>query len=174
MTGVQIPKYSLNARLITVIDIPQASSLGRFNFDLRGNAMPLCPSAQPEMEGSVIFGVVGGSVEQPRVGYLTEPRPFAEEPLARSLPVHPTEVFRLAAPCAGSACRHFDGTNCQLATRTVQLLPIVTIGLPACVIRATCRWWLQEGREACKRCPQVVTWMYQPTDEQLRAAEPSP
>src|SRR5262252_1330711 len=92
---------------------------------------------------------------------------------SRSLPVHPTEVLRLAAPCAGSACQHFDGANCQLATRTVQLLPILVTGLPACVIRATCRWWLQEGREACLRCPQVVTRMYEPTDEQLRAAEPT-
>src|SRR5215470_17343984 len=58
----------------------------------------LCPSTQPEMEGSLIFGLVGGSVEDPRVGYLSELRPFAEEPLARSLPVHPTEVSRLAAP----------------------------------------------------------------------------
>jgi len=133
-------------------------------------SVPLCPSAQPEMEGSVIFGVVGGSVEQPRVGYLTEARPLAVESLALSLPVHPTEVFRLAAPCAGSDCRHFDGANCQLASRTVRLLPIVATGLPACVIRASCRWWLQEGKEVCLRCPQVVTRMYQPTEVQREAA----
>jgi hypothetical protein len=134
-------------------------------------SVPLCPSAQPEMEGSMIFGVVGGSVEEPRVGYLTEARPLDAEPLALSLPVHPTEVFRLAAPCAGSDCRHFDGVACQLASRTVRLLPIVATGLPACVIRASCRWWLQEGKEACLRCPQVVTRIYQPTDIQQQAAE---
>ena len=35
---------------------------------------PLCPSAQPEMEGSVVLGVVGGTSDEPRVGYLTEPQ----------------------------------------------------------------------------------------------------
>jgi len=31
---------------------------------------PLCPSAQPQMEGSTIIGVVGGTPEQPRLAYL--------------------------------------------------------------------------------------------------------
>jgi hypothetical protein len=83
---------------------------------MKAEPMPLCPSAQPEMEGSVIFGVVGGSVEQPRVGYLTEPRPFAGEPLTRSLPVHPTEVFRLAAPAPAAPA----GISTE---RTVNLQP---------------------------------------------------
>ena len=132
---------------------------------------PLCPSAQPEMDGSVGFGVVGGSAEEPRVGYLTTPMRVTEDLLALSKPVPPTEVFRFAAPCVGTACRHFDGTNCTLVTRTVQLLPVVVTNLPACVIRPTCRWWQQEGKAACLRCPQIVTQNYQPTEPQRQAAE---
>jgi hypothetical protein len=135
--------------------------------------VPLCPSAQPEMQGSVIFGVIGGTVQRPQVGYLAEPRPVAEEHLIATLPVHPTEVFRLAAPCAGTACQHFDGTNCQLATRTVQLLPLATNDTPPCAIRPDCRWWLQEGKSACLRCPQIVTRNYNPTATELLAAEPN-
>ena len=136
-------------------------------------AVPLCPSAQPEMQDSVIFGVIGGSAEQPRVGYLAVPRPVQGEPLVATLPVHPTEVFRIAAPCAGSACQHFDGANCTLVTRTVQLLPPATTDAPPCAIRPTCRWWQQEGKQACLRCPEIVTRNYDPTEAQRLAANPN-
>jgi hypothetical protein len=117
----------------------------------------LCPSAQPEMAGSIVFGVVRGTAEKPRLAYLVEPQPVAKELLELAAPVKPTEVFRIAAPCAGFACRHFDGTNCQLARRIVNVLPTVVATLPPCRLRPNCRWWRQEGRAACMRCPQIVT-----------------
>jgi hypothetical protein len=30
-------------------------------------------------------------------------------------------------------------------------------GLPKCGVRATCRWFRQNGIEACKICPLVIT-----------------
>jgi len=117
----------------------------------------LCPSARPEMAGAVLHGIVGGTVAAPRVGYLVEPQPVTDALLALANPVSPTEVFRFAAPCAGSACVHFDGANCRLATRVVELLPSVVDSLPPCRIRPQCRWWQQEGRAACLRCPGVVS-----------------
>jgi hypothetical protein len=131
----------------------------------------LCPSAQPDMDNSFVFGVVGGTVDQPLLGYLVKPQPVTEELLALSGPVHLTEVFRFAASCATSKCQHFDGINCNLATRTVQLLPKAVSDLPKCVIRASCQCWLQEGREACLRCPQVVTQSHNPTELQRQAAD---
>jgi hypothetical protein len=101
--------------------------------------------------------VVGGTVEEPRVGYLERPLEVTEETLALAAPVKPTEVFRFAAPCAASQCQHFDGSQCVLATRTVALLPRVVGRLPRCAIRPRCRWWAQEGPAACFRCPQIVT-----------------
>lgn len=133
---------------------------------------PLCPSAQPEMAGSVIFGVVGGTAQEPRVGYLAEPLPATAERLALSAPVVPTEIFRLAAPCAGSACQHFDGATCRLAARTAELLRPVVDALPPCRIRPRCRWWLQEGKEACLRCPQIVTQAYAPSELMQAVAAP--
>jgi len=130
----------------------------------------LCPSAQPDMEGSRILGVVGGTVEAAQVAYLNQHLPVTEELLASTAPVKPTEVFRFAAHCEEKACRHFDGTNCQLATRIVKILPAVTDALPACLIRSACRWYQQEGREACLRCPQVVTESFEPSEEFIRAA----
>ena len=134
---------------------------------------PFCPSAQPEMAGSVVFGVIGGTVEEPRVGYLAEPQPVTEELLKLSAPVKPTEVFRIAAPCAGSACQHFDGTNCRLARRIIRLVPAVVELLPPCRLRPQCRWWQQEGKAACMRCPQIVTEDYRPTEQLRQAADPT-
>jgi hypothetical protein len=117
----------------------------------------LCPSARPEMDGALIHGVVGGTVEAPRVRYLAEPQVVTVELLALANPVLPTEVFRFAAPCAGAACSHFDGANCRLAQRVIQLLPDVVDNAPPCRIRPHCRWWRQEGVAACLRCPQIVS-----------------
>lgn len=136
------------------------------------NDAPLCPSAQPEMTGSVVMGVVGGSAAEPQVGYLIELLPVTDEILAVAAPVKPTEVFRFAAPCAGSSCQHFDGVDCRLAKRVVHLLPAVVEVLPACSIRPNCRWWQQEGKAACLRCPQIVTEVYHPSDPLRQAADP--
>src|SRR5689334_7534029 len=122
----------------------------------KNNAL-LCPSAQPEMEGSRVLGVVGGTAEAPQLAYLNEHLPVTQELLATAAPAKPLQVFRIAAKCEEKACCHFDGTRCQLATRIVQILPAVIESLPACLIRPTCRWYQQEGKAACMRCPQVIT-----------------
>jgi hypothetical protein len=135
-----------------------------------------CPSARPDLPGSAAFGVVQGTAEQPRVAFLEQAVPVTEELLALSGPVAPTEVFRFAAPCAAKACQHFDGRDCRLATRIVQRLPVVASDLPPCAIRDACRWWLQEGAEACLRCPLVVTESFGAAEiaEELRiAADPA-
>lgn len=138
------------------------------------HATPLCPSAQPEMAGSVVFGVVGGSVSAPRVGYLTEARPVTDELLALAGPAHPNQVFRIGAPCAASACMHFSQNRCNLATRVAEDLPIVADALPACRLRPACRWWQQEGKAACQRCPQVVTGRLFVEDAYRHIGEPQP
>ena len=141
--------------------------------DAAESGVPLCPSAQPEMDGSVAFGVVGGTVEEPRVIPLRQPQAATEELLALAAPLAPTEVFRFAAPCAGTLCQHFDGANCRLAQRIVTMLPDAAARLPRCSIRPRCRWWQQEGPTACLRCPGIVTTYYHPPD-QLREAAESP
>ena len=75
-------------------------------------------------------------------------------------PMQPTEVFRLAGTCAEHKCPHFDGADCRLATRVVQLMPPVVDALPPCLIRKQCRWYAQEGGAACTRCPEITTVTY--------------
>ncbi|HKV93881.1 MAG TPA: nitrogen fixation protein [Candidatus Angelobacter sp.] len=115
--------------------------------------VPYCPSAQPNMREARLLGIVRNG----ETSYLAEAVPLTGELLAMTQPVSPSRVLRIAARCEENACVHFDGVNCRLVTRIVQQLPAVTDTLPGCLIRADCRWYRQEGRAACLRCPQVVT-----------------
>ncbi len=92
--------------------------------------------------------------------YLNQLLPASPEILALAAPLKPTEVFRLSATCAEHKCPHFNGKDCQLATRVVQILPAVVDPLPPCIIRKECRWYSQEGGAACKRCPAITTVSY--------------
>jgi hypothetical protein len=138
-----------------------------------GVAAVSCPSAQPDMEDARVFGVIGGSEESLRVSYLRE-SPVLDEKLVRRLGVvQPTLVFRFAARCEEARCAHFDGQHCTLAQRIVETLEPVVDALPPCIIRASCRWYAEQGAEACFRCPQVVTVVPPGNDELGRAALPA-
>lgn len=122
----------------------------------------LCPSSRPTMAGAVAFGVVGADQGRPVTSYLDRNTPAAQvagdfKRLYGQKSVDVTEVVRFASPCAGSQCRHFDEGSCTLAVRIVQNLETVVDALPSCTIRGRCRWWQQEGKAACYRCPQIRT-----------------
>jgi hypothetical protein len=135
----------------------------------------LCPSAQPDFEDAKVFGVMIDTPEAGmRVGYLTEAQPITPDIVAAAQPARPSEVLRIASPCMGSGCVHFDGSDCKLASRLISMLDPVVSGLPHCVIRPSCRWFRQEGRAACLRCPQVVTELRDGTDLQRQVAGAAP
>jgi len=138
-------------------------------------ARPLsCPSAQPDMEDAVAFGIVEGTAAEPHVTYLREPLPVTDELLELASPVEPTEVFRFAARCAEGGCQHFDGASCQLGRKIASSVSVTIAGrLPACRIRPQCRWFHEQGPSACARCPLIVTTDYRPTDELRQAADPA-
>jgi hypothetical protein len=120
-------------------------------------AKTLCPSAQPQMEGAAIFGVVTKGESGPRVAYLNA-KVSATDPRFASVPEGlENSVLRVAARCVESACVHFNSGRCGLASRVAAELDTVVDRLPACAIRRNCRWYAQEGASACMRCPQVVT-----------------
>ncbi|MFK0732896.1 MAG: nitrogen fixation protein [Gloeotrichia echinulata IR180] len=131
----------------------------------------LCPSARPESENSVVFGIIGGTVAEPRVAYLKQPLPITDELIAKASPITPTEIFRMATPCAAKACLHFDGQDCRLAKQIAEKLPAVAEELPPCSIRRDCRWWNQEGKAACMRCPQVITDNYNPSELAIQVSK---
>ena len=130
----------------------------------------LCPSAQPGMDQCRVLGVVQRDSPAPTLQYLNEHVPATPEVLALAAPLKPTEVFRLAATCAEQQCPHFDGADCRLAARIVQILPAVVNTLPPCIIRKQCRWYSQEGGAACKRCPEVTTVSYDLSPQALEVS----
>lgn len=134
--------------------------------------MLFCPSAQPDVGEGLVFGVVGGTPNDPRVSYLESPLPVTPELLELSEPVHPTEVFRFGAPCAQNGCQHYDGHRCGLIQQIVAGIPPVASTLAPCRLRPRCRWWHEEGAAACGRCPLVVTEQPNPSPEMARAAMP--
>lgn len=117
----------------------------------------LCPSFSPkEPGGGWIFGVVGGDVDRPRLIPLERPEPVTKEVFEMVAPLHPSQVFRIAAPCVEGRCKNFGGGTCNLA-KAVTSRRESTDQLRPCLIRPECLWWHQEGKEACLRCPGVVT-----------------
>src|SRR4051812_41531596 len=119
-----------------------------------------CPSAQPGMGGVQILGVISRDADEPRLAYLDQAVSVTPATLELAAPLDVSQVFRLSARCEATKCTHFDGQDCQLAVRIAKMLPEVVDPLPACNIRPDCRWFRQEGRSACVRCPQIVTGIY--------------
>jgi hypothetical protein len=116
-----------------------------------------CPSAQPDMAGARVFGVLSGTDEEPRVAYLKPGVRVPQSILAKLGAVQPTQVFRFTAACEEHRCTHFDGSRCQLGARIARDLGTVVDALPACQIRVSCRWFAEQGGAVCLRCPQIIT-----------------
>jgi hypothetical protein len=128
----------------------------------------LCPSSRGTLADSVLIGVVTGHADGPRIVPTERAIRVTHEILKMAEPVGPSEVFRFASPCQSGRCPHFQNEACQLAVRSVDLLQPVADGLPKCSIRSHCRWFRQEGGEICKRCPQVVTDQFNPSEAMVQ------
>ena len=129
-----------------------------------------CPSAQPDMAEARVIGVVSGSAAEPRIAYLKAEAVVPAAAVAMRGDLSPSEVFRFAARCEEDRCSQFSGGRCSLGQRLVDGVDPVVDSLPACTIRATCRWHAEQGAPACHRCPQVVTLIPRGTDKLSRAA----
>jgi len=130
-----------------------------------------CPSAQPDMDGARAFGLIDHAGDEPTTAFLAATVPVSPELLAMAEPMPAAQVFRFAAACQQGRCSHWDGA-CSLVERIVQLLPVTSLTLPPCRIRADCRWYAEQGRPACQRCPQVVTEATRPSEPMARASLP--
>ena len=184
-TGQQVNSETISQKSVIATNLSKDDCVnqGKTSSDLSRNIsirqqknseiLPLCPSTPPDIGNPFIFGVVEGTVESPKIAYLTATQAVTEEVLALSTPAKPTEVFRMASTCQESGCKHFDGNDCRLVKGIVDRLPSVVDTLPACQIRPDCRWWQQEGKSACFRCPQIVTDNYQSSDIIQEVANPN-
>ena len=129
-----------------------------------------CPSAQPDMLQARVIGVVAGTPEEPRIAYLKDEAVIDVAALPDVSPMAVTEVFRFAARCEEDRCSQYADGRCSLGQRLVDGVDPVVDSLPSCTIRNTCRWFAEQGRAACLRCPQVITLIPKGRDRLSRAA----
>lgn len=133
-----------------------------------------CPSSQPDQTGAMVIGVVTGPADRRRVSMLRTLAPL--DTVAGLIPpeIPVGEIVRLAGPCAEDRCRHFKESRCSLGERIAAALDPVAARPPPCAIRADCRWWNEQGAEACRRCPQIVTEPFEAAAGLREIAAPPP
>jgi hypothetical protein len=114
-----------------------------------------CPSARAE-PGVLLLSVRGPDgrmhpVRTPMIlddGILEEARRHGP----------PEARMRFATACQRGACLQWTGSQCGIIARVLDHLgPLPEESLRPCLIRATCRWFAEQGREACAACDLVVT-----------------
>jgi hypothetical protein len=119
-----------------------------------------CPAAPPHWPEAKIFGIAGGTIDQPEITFLDEAVPVTPDLLAATTPVSPREVFRFSADCRKDGCPHWSDEGpgrCTLVSTVLREFDPVVTELPPCSVRKSCRWWAQEGRAACQRCAGIPT-----------------
>jgi len=102
--------------------------------------------------GAVLIGIQS----EEALGFVTPALPLDEDFVTRvTAEGRPEQRFRFAEPCLERGCRQWTGSACGVIERIgFGEAPAV---LPACGIRARCRWFAQQGPAACGICPYVVT-----------------
>ena len=124
-----------------------------------------CPSARAK-PGSELLGI---RQEDGTIAILPQPLPVdgAFMEIAHRSPTPPEQRFRFTNKCIERGCKQWDGKGCGIAKRVTEFLNKIpsTAELPACNIRPRCRWFVQEGPDACRICPYIITEI---TEEEAR------
>jgi hypothetical protein len=121
------------------------------------NEVKACPSGQCE-EGALLLGVMTSSG---RLAYMQPPtRIDAEFVAAAKAQGRPERRFRFSTPCVEGGCPQWTGESCALGQMIVEQADTATSlpdsRLPTCAIRSSCRWYFEQGADACAVCPLIV------------------
>lgn len=114
-----------------------------------------CPSARAE-PGALLLGVRG---PDGRIVPVRTPMLLDAEDLAEAQRHGPPEArMRFAGACQRGGCAQWTGHRCGVIARVLDHLGVPEAApLRPCLIRATCRWFAEEGAKACGVCELVVT-----------------
>lgn len=117
----------------------------------------MCPSTKC-YEGAILLGVVQSNetVALLNAGLVVDTQFVAKAQEAG----RPEQRFRFAGKCIQHGCKQWTGAECGVIKEFSEANHHVTASedaLPACIIRARCRWYSQEGGKACMICPYVIT-----------------
>ena len=117
---------------------------------------PLCPSGRCKKD-SILLGIVQPEGE---VSILKE-KIFIDENFVKIAKTGrtPEKRFRFAETCVTSACKQWRNGKCGVIDKAIQIDidKYKKSQIPECAIRAECRWYHQEGINACFVCPLIIT-----------------
>ena len=117
-----------------------------------------CPSSKAS-EGSIILGVINKNGTVGFISNKTELTPdLYEEMLKKG---EPEKRFRFSTGCVETGCNQWQAGKCSVIQKILHFNEDLELEaqLPSCSIRASCRWYYQEGPTACSFCPYVITDM---------------
>lgn len=118
----------------------------------------LCPSASAE-PGATLIGVVGADG---RVAHLGTGLKIGADFIKEAAAHGPLEQrYRFSSACQEKKCANWNGSACGVIEEIRTFASLNAIPqeqkLNPCSIRDSCRWWLQNGRDACAICPIAIT-----------------
>jgi hypothetical protein len=114
-----------------------------------------CPSSQSKV--AVAFDPVDHADGVPLVGFFEKAVPRHRR-IAGAYEATPSNRgLQVCSSLRRAKSAHGNGAECTLVNRIVQVLPAVVSSSPAYRLRGECRGFSRHGRNACTRCPQVVT-----------------
>ncbi len=116
----------------------------------------MCPSSKAA-PGARLLGV---RQEDGLVAILPQPLRIDDVFIKTANQTSPAEQhFRFTNKCVESGCAQWTGSRCGVADQIISVIDqlVVKHELPECGIRPACRWFKQNGSDACKVCPFVIT-----------------
>jgi len=122
-----------------------------------------CPSYIGKA-GAQLFGVVN---KDGRVQFIT-PLTVTEDFIENNGNLE--QRFRFTGKCIEKGCGQWDEQKlkCSLSGKVQQLIVSETAEMSFCPIRRQCRWFFQDGNEACFSCNEITRNM----EELLVNAQP--
>ncbi len=111
----------------------------------------MCPSYVGKV-GAQLFGVVN---KEGRVQFIT-PLTVTEEFIQQNDNLE--QRFRFTGKCIEKGCAQWDNeeSKCSLSKKVQNLETIRSKELSFCPIRSQCRWFSQDGNEACFSCNEIT------------------
>lgn len=108
-----------------------------------------CPAAAQD-DAIDTFGFFRS--DEGRVEFYAELIPLPEVLRGDRETPNPIDRMRLSAPCLTRKCVHWTGGSCRLGNAVAEVGRRTQSGQPACAVRSDCRWFAENGGEACKSC----------------------
>ena len=115
-----------------------------------------CPSSTCS-EDAVLLGKVK---QDGTVGFLQNKMQLDAAAVAEFQKMgEPERRFRFSSPCVQKGCGQWSNGKCGVIKEVLNAFADANLpqDAPKCIIRSSCRWFHQEGVQACYACSFVIT-----------------